>query len=104
MPKVVLSEQQRRILHADRATSCEYMLPPLQNELRSSRKTTSSRRPTSRRSPRQYQKGSYTYTELKTWFDNKCFNVQDISKASNIMTSRHVHTCKFVKNEKSGME
>eukprot|EP00959_Pyramimonas_sp_CCMP1952_P462939 9484075-Pyramimonas_sp.AAC.1 len=44
------------------------------------------------------------YTELKTWFDNKCFKMQDIAKASNLMTSRHVYTCKVVKNWKGKME
>eukprot|EP00959_Pyramimonas_sp_CCMP1952_P303802 6357686-Pyramimonas_sp.AAC.1 len=32
------------------------------------------------------------YTELKAWLDNECDNMQDLSKASNIMTSRHVYT------------
>eukprot|EP00959_Pyramimonas_sp_CCMP1952_P054024 1129997-Pyramimonas_sp.AAC.1 len=27
------------------------------------------------------------YSEFKTWFGSKCFNVQYVSKASNIMTS-----------------
>eukprot|EP00959_Pyramimonas_sp_CCMP1952_P149439 3127110-Pyramimonas_sp.AAC.1 len=31
------------------------------------------------------------YTEIKTWSDNKRFNVQDKSTASNIMISRHAH-------------
>eukprot|EP00959_Pyramimonas_sp_CCMP1952_P161598 3379203-Pyramimonas_sp.AAC.1 len=44
------------------------------------------------------------YTELKTWVDKECFKLQDISKASNIMTSRYVHTWKCVKNEKGEME
>eukprot|EP00959_Pyramimonas_sp_CCMP1952_P089893 1881469-Pyramimonas_sp.AAC.1 len=26
-------------------------------------------------------------TELKTWFDNECFEMQDISKMSGIMTT-----------------
>eukprot|EP00959_Pyramimonas_sp_CCMP1952_P363796 7618155-Pyramimonas_sp.AAC.1 len=26
-------------------------------------------------------------TELNTWFDNKCFSMQDVSKASSIMIS-----------------
>eukprot|EP00959_Pyramimonas_sp_CCMP1952_P265249 5546719-Pyramimonas_sp.AAC.1 len=30
------------------------------------------------------------FTELKTWFDNKCFKMQEIAQASNIMTSRYV--------------
>eukprot|EP00959_Pyramimonas_sp_CCMP1952_P337837 7074936-Pyramimonas_sp.AAC.1 len=28
-------------------------------------------------------------TELKTWLDNRCFELYDLSKASNIMTSRY---------------
>eukprot|EP00959_Pyramimonas_sp_CCMP1952_P386100 8091871-Pyramimonas_sp.AAC.1 len=44
------------------------------------------------------------YTEPKTWFDNECFTLQDIAKASNIMTARYVHKGKFVKNEKGEME
>eukprot|EP00959_Pyramimonas_sp_CCMP1952_P186901 3908386-Pyramimonas_sp.AAC.1 len=41
--------------------------------------------------------------ELKTWFDNPCFKMQDVSKLSNIMTSRYVYKWKFVKNEKGEM-
>ena len=44
------------------------------------------------------------YTELKTWFDNKCFKMQEISTSTNIMTSRFVYKWKFVKNEKGEME
>eukprot|EP00959_Pyramimonas_sp_CCMP1952_P219055 4579926-Pyramimonas_sp.AAC.1 len=36
-------------------------------------------------------------TEPKTWFDNACFKMQEIAKASNIMTSRYVYTLNFVK-------
>eukprot|EP00959_Pyramimonas_sp_CCMP1952_P233694 4883955-Pyramimonas_sp.AAC.1 len=39
------------------------------------------------------------FTHLKTWLDNECFKMQEITKASNIMTSRYVHIWKFVKNE-----
>eukprot|EP00959_Pyramimonas_sp_CCMP1952_P451155 9445406-Pyramimonas_sp.AAC.1 len=35
------------------------------------------------------------YTELKTWFDNLCFKMQEIDKASNSRTSRYVHEWKF---------
>eukprot|EP00959_Pyramimonas_sp_CCMP1952_P058878 1229663-Pyramimonas_sp.AAC.1 len=42
--------------------------------------------------------------ELKTWFDNECLKMQEIAKASKIMTSRDVCTWKFVKNEKGEME
>ena len=31
------------------------------------------------------------YAEFMAWFDNKCFKMQGISKASNIMTSGRVH-------------
>eukprot|EP00959_Pyramimonas_sp_CCMP1952_P089635 1875246-Pyramimonas_sp.AAC.1 len=44
------------------------------------------------------------YTELKTWLDNRCFNMQEIAESSNIMTSRFVCQWKFVKNEKGEME
>eukprot|EP00959_Pyramimonas_sp_CCMP1952_P174082 3637538-Pyramimonas_sp.AAC.1 len=37
------------------------------------------------------------YTELKIWLDNWCFEMYDLSKASNIMTSRYVYMWKFVK-------
>eukprot|EP00959_Pyramimonas_sp_CCMP1952_P101410 2121387-Pyramimonas_sp.AAC.1 len=37
------------------------------------------------------------YTELKIWLDNRGFEMYDLSKASNIMTSRCVSTWKFVK-------
>eukprot|EP00959_Pyramimonas_sp_CCMP1952_P018417 389421-Pyramimonas_sp.AAC.1 len=36
-------------------------------------------------------------TELKLWLDNRCFEMHDPSKASNIMTSRYVYKWKFVK-------
>eukprot|EP00959_Pyramimonas_sp_CCMP1952_P379784 7955579-Pyramimonas_sp.AAC.1 len=44
------------------------------------------------------------YTILKTWLDNKCLKMQEIAKASNIMTLRYGHKWKFVKNEKGRME
>eukprot|EP00959_Pyramimonas_sp_CCMP1952_P261556 5468744-Pyramimonas_sp.AAC.1 len=37
------------------------------------------------------------YTELKIWLDNRCFEMYDLPKASNIMTSRYVYKRKFVK-------
>eukprot|EP00959_Pyramimonas_sp_CCMP1952_P171838 3590525-Pyramimonas_sp.AAC.1 len=37
------------------------------------------------------------YTELKIWLDNRCFEMYDLSKASNIMSSRYVYKWKFVK-------
>eukprot|EP00959_Pyramimonas_sp_CCMP1952_P180637 3776932-Pyramimonas_sp.AAC.1 len=36
------------------------------------------------------------YTELKVWLDNRCFEMYDLSEASNIMTSRYVYKWKFV--------
>eukprot|EP00959_Pyramimonas_sp_CCMP1952_P430792 9021957-Pyramimonas_sp.AAC.1 len=36
-------------------------------------------------------------TELKIWLDNRCFEMYDLSKVSNIMTSRYVYKWKFVK-------
>eukprot|EP00959_Pyramimonas_sp_CCMP1952_P167737 3505578-Pyramimonas_sp.AAC.1 len=44
------------------------------------------------------------YSDLKTWFDNKCFKMQDVAKSSNLMTSRCVCKLKLVKNEKGQME
>ena len=37
------------------------------------------------------------YSELKIWLDNRCFEMYDISKATNIMTSRYVYKWKLVK-------
>eukprot|EP00959_Pyramimonas_sp_CCMP1952_P005584 117209-Pyramimonas_sp.AAC.1 len=37
------------------------------------------------------------YTELTIWLDNRCFQMYDLSKISNIMTSRYVCKWKFVK-------
>eukprot|EP00959_Pyramimonas_sp_CCMP1952_P204108 4268685-Pyramimonas_sp.AAC.1 len=37
------------------------------------------------------------YTELKIWVDNRRFEMHDLSKASNIMTSRYIYKWKFVK-------
>eukprot|EP00959_Pyramimonas_sp_CCMP1952_P458430 9476596-Pyramimonas_sp.AAC.1 len=37
------------------------------------------------------------YTELKIWLDSRPFEMYDLSKASNIMTSRYVCKWKFVK-------
>eukprot|EP00959_Pyramimonas_sp_CCMP1952_P050988 1065095-Pyramimonas_sp.AAC.1 len=36
------------------------------------------------------------YTEFKIWLLNRCFDMYDLSKASNIMTSRYVCKWKFV--------
>eukprot|EP00959_Pyramimonas_sp_CCMP1952_P251744 5259913-Pyramimonas_sp.AAC.1 len=36
------------------------------------------------------------YTELQIWLDNRCFEMYDLSKASNSMTSRYVDKWKFV--------
>ena len=44
------------------------------------------------------------YTELKIWFDHKCFKLQELKYASNVMTSRYVYKWKFVKNDKGEME
>eukprot|EP00959_Pyramimonas_sp_CCMP1952_P435370 9116532-Pyramimonas_sp.AAC.1 len=37
------------------------------------------------------------YTELKIWLDSRCFDMYELSKVSNIMTSRCVYKWKFVK-------
>eukprot|EP00959_Pyramimonas_sp_CCMP1952_P298239 6238080-Pyramimonas_sp.AAC.1 len=37
------------------------------------------------------------HTELKIWLDNRCFEMYDLSKTSDIMTSRYVYKWKFVK-------
>eukprot|EP00959_Pyramimonas_sp_CCMP1952_P376421 7884662-Pyramimonas_sp.AAC.1 len=44
------------------------------------------------------------YTELRTWFDNKCCKMQEIPKASNIMASIYVCKWKLVKKENGEME
>eukprot|EP00959_Pyramimonas_sp_CCMP1952_P432537 9057717-Pyramimonas_sp.AAC.1 len=37
------------------------------------------------------------YTELIIWIDNRCCEMYDYSKASNIMTSMYAYKWKFVK-------
>eukprot|EP00959_Pyramimonas_sp_CCMP1952_P330635 6923784-Pyramimonas_sp.AAC.1 len=37
------------------------------------------------------------HTELKIWLDNRCFEMYDLSQASNFMTSRCVYKWKFMK-------
>eukprot|EP00959_Pyramimonas_sp_CCMP1952_P037051 775337-Pyramimonas_sp.AAC.1 len=49
-------------------------------------------------------KSKALFTKLKTWFGNTCFKMQEMAKASNIMTSRYVCKWKSVKNEKGEME
>eukprot|EP00959_Pyramimonas_sp_CCMP1952_P424705 8895625-Pyramimonas_sp.AAC.1 len=44
------------------------------------------------------------FAELKTWLDNKCFNIQEIAKASNITTSRYVRKWKFAQKKKGERE
>ena len=44
-----------------------------------------------------------TIAELKIWISNKCFDIQDLSKAKNVMTSRYVAKWKFVKNAVTGV-
>eukprot|EP00959_Pyramimonas_sp_CCMP1952_P241156 5040145-Pyramimonas_sp.AAC.1 len=51
LSKVLLSEQQRTIFDADRVTTMRVYVTALQSELRPSRKTTSSLKLASRRTP-----------------------------------------------------
>ena len=44
-----------------------------------------------------------TATELRTWIRNKCFEICELKKSSDVMTSRCVAKWKFVKDPNSGL-
>eukprot|EP00959_Pyramimonas_sp_CCMP1952_P126022 2635196-Pyramimonas_sp.AAC.1 len=88
MSKVVLSEHQRMILYADRVTTMRVYV------------TAAAKRAVVVKEDDLLAKADIQvnhdkvpqalFSELKTWFDNTCFNLQEIATASDIMTSRYV--------------
>eukprot|EP00959_Pyramimonas_sp_CCMP1952_P288321 6029145-Pyramimonas_sp.AAC.1 len=81
MSKVVLSERQHRILDADRVTTMRIFI------VRASvvKEDDLLAKVDIQANPEKVSKAPCT--EPKTWFDNGCFKLQDISNASSIMTS-----------------
>eukprot|EP00959_Pyramimonas_sp_CCMP1952_P323441 6768332-Pyramimonas_sp.AAC.1 len=102
MSKLVLSEQQHRIFDADPATTMRVYIAAAAKRAAAVQEDDLLAKADVQASPESVSKA--LYAELKTWFVNKCFNVQAISTTSNIATSRYAYTWKFVKNEKGDME
>eukprot|EP00959_Pyramimonas_sp_CCMP1952_P128204 2680983-Pyramimonas_sp.AAC.1 len=90
MSKVVLSEEQHMTLDADRVTTVRACVTAAAKRAVVVKGDDLLAKAGIQANPDKVPKA--LYTELKTWFDNKCFKMQDIAKASNIMTSRHVYT------------
>eukprot|EP00959_Pyramimonas_sp_CCMP1952_P119299 2494041-Pyramimonas_sp.AAC.1 len=102
MSKVVLSEQQHMILDADRAATMRVSVTAAAKRAGIVKGDDLLAKADIQANTEKVPKA--LYTELKTRFDNKSFKLQDASKASNITTSRHAYTWKFMKNEKGEME
>eukprot|EP00959_Pyramimonas_sp_CCMP1952_P277874 5808362-Pyramimonas_sp.AAC.1 len=88
MSKVALSEQRRVMLDADRATTMRMHVAAAAKRAAVVKEDDLLAKADIQGDPKV---SKALYTELRTWFDNRCFNVQDISKASNIMTPRRAH-------------
>eukprot|EP00959_Pyramimonas_sp_CCMP1952_P066697 1392471-Pyramimonas_sp.AAC.1 len=99
---VVLSEQQRSMLDFDRVTTMRVYAAAAANQASVVKEGDLLAKADIQANPVKASKA--LYTELETSLDNKCFKVQDISKASDIVTSRCGCTWKFVKKEKGEME
>eukprot|EP00959_Pyramimonas_sp_CCMP1952_P315424 6601749-Pyramimonas_sp.AAC.2 len=102
MSKVGLSEQQRMILDADRVTTMRVYVAAAAKRAVVVEEDDVLAKADIEANPEEVSNAHFT--ELKTWFDKTFFHMQDISKASNIMTSRYVCTLKFMKDEKGEME
>eukprot|EP00959_Pyramimonas_sp_CCMP1952_P121195 2533964-Pyramimonas_sp.AAC.1 len=102
MSKLVLSEQQHVILDADRVTTMRVCVAAAAKRAVVVKEDDLLAKGDIQANPDKESKA--LYTELNAWFDNECFNMQDIAKVSNLMPSRYVYTWKFVKNEKGEME
>eukprot|EP00959_Pyramimonas_sp_CCMP1952_P371648 7782515-Pyramimonas_sp.AAC.1 len=87
VPKVVLPEQQHMILDAGRVTTVRVCVTAAAKRAAVVKEDDLLAKADIQANPDQVSKA--LYTELKTWFGNEYFNVQDIAKASNIMTSRY---------------
>eukprot|EP00959_Pyramimonas_sp_CCMP1952_P168581 3522395-Pyramimonas_sp.AAC.1 len=98
MSKVALSEQQHKILDADRAATMRAYVTAAAKRAAVVREDDLPPETDIHANPEKASKAHYT--QLKTWFDNKCFKVQDISKASNIATSRRAHKWKLARKTK----
>eukprot|EP00959_Pyramimonas_sp_CCMP1952_P105928 2214756-Pyramimonas_sp.AAC.1 len=99
---VALPEQQHRIFEADRVTTMRVYIAAAAKRAAIVKGDDLLAKSDTQANPDKVSKAPYT--ELKTWFGNKCFNIQDVSKASSIMTSRYVYTWKSAKNEMGEME
>eukprot|EP00959_Pyramimonas_sp_CCMP1952_P224749 4699592-Pyramimonas_sp.AAC.1 len=102
MSKVVLSEQQHMLLDASRVTTVRVYITAAAKRAVVVEEDDLLTEADVQANPENISK--VFLTELKTWLDNKWFQMQDIAKASNIMTSRYVYTLKFAKNEKGEIE
>ena len=100
--KTVLTEQQHRLLTDDRVTTMRVYVTAAAKRAVVVKEDDLLTKADIQANPVKVSQA--LYKELKTWFDNKCFTIQDISKASNIMTSRYVYKCKFDKNDTVVME
>eukprot|EP00959_Pyramimonas_sp_CCMP1952_P367402 7695250-Pyramimonas_sp.AAC.1 len=98
MSDAVLSEQQHRILDFDRAATMRVDATVAAKRVAVVKEDHLLTKADIQTLPVKASKAPYT--EPKTWFGNKCFNIQDTSKASSITISRYVYEWKFVKNEK----
>eukprot|EP00959_Pyramimonas_sp_CCMP1952_P064678 1350008-Pyramimonas_sp.AAC.1 len=102
MSKVALSEQQHMILDADCVTTMPVYVAAAVKRAVVVKEDDLLAKADAQANPEKVSKA--LYTELKAWLYNECFKLQDISKASTIMTSSYVYKWKFVKNEKGEME
>eukprot|EP00959_Pyramimonas_sp_CCMP1952_P079453 1660775-Pyramimonas_sp.AAC.1 len=89
MSKVVLSEQRRRMLDFDRVTTMRVCAAAAARRAAVVKEDDFLAKADIQVNPVKISQA--LHTELKTWPDNKCFNIQDASKASGIMTSRYVY-------------
>eukprot|EP00959_Pyramimonas_sp_CCMP1952_P120854 2526949-Pyramimonas_sp.AAC.1 len=102
MSKVVLSDQQHRILNFDRVTTTRVYVTAAAKRAAVVKDDDLLAKADIQANPVKVSKARCT--ELKTWFDSECFEMPDIPPASNIMTSRYVYKWKFVKNGEGEMQ
>eukprot|EP00959_Pyramimonas_sp_CCMP1952_P125578 2625909-Pyramimonas_sp.AAC.1 len=85
MSKVVLSEQQHMLLDADRVTAMRVYSTAAAKRAAVVMEDDLLAKAGIQANPEKISKA--LFTELKTWFDNKCCKMQEIAKTSSIMTS-----------------
>eukprot|EP00959_Pyramimonas_sp_CCMP1952_P303545 6352173-Pyramimonas_sp.AAC.1 len=102
MSKVVLSEQQHMLLDADRVTTMRVYVTAAAKRAVVVKEDDLLAKSDVQANPEKILKA--LFTELKTRFDNKCYQMQEVAKASNITVSRYVYKSKFVKDEMGEME